>query len=96
MEQIIIQRCKQYLNENRIEECKSYIQSIVIEDCEYDWPVLFHRVYLHACLKGRESIADWLQTSLFPTMDPIQQIALRQIFPYGRVLLSQAKPRAHV
>jgi hypothetical protein len=95
MEQIIIQTCKQYLNENRLDECQDYIQSILLEESHLDWPVLFHRVYLHACLKGRESIADWLRTSLFPTMDPIQQIALRQIFPYGRVLLSQAKTRVH-
>lgn len=94
MEQTIIQRCKQYLNENRVEECQSFIQTIMQEETGLDWPVCFHRVYLHACLKGRETIATWLQTVVFPVMDPIQQIALRQIFPYGRVLLSQAKQRA--
>jgi hypothetical protein len=27
-------------------------------------------------------------------MDPLQQIALRQIFPYGRYLLARAERRA--
>ena len=45
---------------------------------------IFHRVYLHACLRGNETLASWLHQELYPKMDPIQQIALRQIFPYGR------------
>jgi hypothetical protein len=57
---------------------------------EPDVGYLFHRLYLHACLKGQPTIADWLTTALFNNMDPIQQIALRQIFPYGRLLLSRA------
>ena len=56
---------------------------------DYDWPYVFHRVYLHACLKKKKEIAEWLQTALYPFMDPIQQIALRQIFVYGRHLLSK-------
>ena len=79
-----IDRCKQYINEDDTEKFKEYGTSILGSD--YDWPYFFHKVYLHACLKKREAIADWLFT-LYAKMDPIQQIALRQIFPYGRHLL---------
>jgi hypothetical protein len=54
-----------------------------------DWA--FQKLYLHACLKGRKEIAEWLEKSVFPTMDPIVQIALRQGFAYGRHLLRKAK-----
>lgn len=51
-----------------------------------DWGYLYQKVYLHACLKKRARIAEWLQAQ-FTNLDEITQIALRQIFPYGRYLL---------
>lgn len=54
---------------------------------DVDRPWLFQKLYLHACLKGRREIAEWLEGTVFPTLDPIQQIALRQGFAYGRHLL---------
>lgn len=56
-----------------------------------DIPWLFQKVYLHACLKGRREIAEWLEKSVFPTLDPISQIAIRQSFSYGRHLLVTAE-----
>jgi len=54
-----------------------------------DYPTLFQTVYLHACLKKKRDIATWLETTVFPSMDPIQQIALRQVFSYGKYLLKK-------
>ncbi len=64
-------------------------QDYVAEVEMVDWA--FQKLYLHACLKGRKEIAEWLEQSVFPTMDPIVQIALRQGFAYGRYLLRKAK-----
>lgn len=64
-----------------------------LQDAEVDWPWLFQKVYLHACLKGQRTIAEWLQETVFPTLDPIVQIALRQGFAYGRHLLRTAERR---
>ena len=95
MEKFIIEECKIILNRsgNNHLELENYYRDLL--QCEFDqpldWPTVFHRVYLHACLKGKHESAQWMQTVLFPAMDPIQQIALRQIFPYGRVLLQKAK-----
>lgn len=60
-----------------------------------DWPWLFQKVYLHACLKGQRPIAEWLHDAVFPTIDPIGQIGIRQGFAYGRHLLETAERRAH-
>lgn len=89
----MIDRCKRHIDSGNLEDIQSYYRELMLSEFsqEPDWPYIFHRVYLHACLKGRAEIAVWIQQALFPMMDPIQQIALRQIFPYGRYLLSKAK-----
>jgi hypothetical protein len=91
MDQDIIKGCKTLIEENNMDGLQSYYREIMSKEFprEPDWPFIFHRVYLHACLKKRPEIAEWIHSALYPLMDPIQQIALRQIFPYGRYLLSK-------
>ena len=54
----------------------------------YAWEYVYQKLYLHACLKKKRDIVEWLK-SLFPQFDPIQQIALRQMFSYGKYLLAK-------
>lgn len=60
-----------------------------VDTAEIDWTTLFKDCYLHACLKKKPRIATWFE-SIFKDFDPIQQIALRQTFSYGRYLLRRA------
>lgn len=83
----VVQECKEFINANRGEELKEYYEYLITTDVQLDWPNLFQKVYIHACLKKRKDIADWL-TTLFPQFDPITQIAFRQVFFYGRWLLA--------
>lgn len=55
---------------------------------EIAWDFIFQKVYLHASLKKQKSICEWLDT-IFTELDPIQQIALRQLFSYTRYLLQK-------
>jgi hypothetical protein len=87
-----IRTCKNFINTNDLISLQKYV--ITLFDQENDWPYLFQKVYLHACLKGQEDTEKWLREAMYPQMDPIQQIALRQIFPYGRHLIATAKRRA--
>jgi len=91
MSHTIIEVCKKYIEENNIDYLQLYYKEVVSSSHfqDLDWPVIFHRLYLHACLRKKPEIANWFETVLYPTMDPIQQIALRQIFPYGKYLLSK-------
>ena len=52
------------------------------------WDYIFQKVYLHAALKKQQAICDWLQT-IFGLLSPIEQIALRQVFPYARHLMNK-------
>jgi hypothetical protein len=79
--------CKKYINENDLEEFKEFCISLL--NFNYDWPYLFQKVYIHSCLKKRQDMAEWLHNTMYSKMDPIQQIALRQIFPYGKYLLNK-------
>jgi len=92
MNKEIIRTCKTCIETNNLEELQAYY--LELRNYEYemqpDWPTIFHRVYLHACLKRNKKAAEWLETTIYPSMDPIQQIGLRQIFPYGHHLLSKA------
>lgn len=64
----------------------------LVYDTEYerevDWAYVLQKFYLHACLKKKHAIALWLE-GLFSLIDPIQQIAYRQTFAYGRTLLKK-------
>lgn len=59
-----------------------------IEEEDIDWTTLFKDCYLHACLKKKPRIAAWFE-DIFKEFDPIQQIALRQTFSYGRYILNK-------
>lgn len=86
-QQHLIDLAKQAIECNDFEAMQVYFENA--RDANLDWPTVFQKVYLHACLKGRKEIASWLQDTVFPTMDPIQQIGLRQVFSYGRHLLNR-------
>jgi len=85
---VFVDSVKHAIVDDDLATIQDYLQEA--RDLDYDWPSVFQKSYLHACLLGRSKIANWLQNSVFPTMDPIQQIALRQVFPYGRHLLTKA------
>ena len=82
MEESLLRECKEYINANKFEEFQEFYRELT----ESDWANLYQKVYLHACLKKKHQIAEWLET-LFTQFPPITQIAYRQLFFYGYVLL---------
>ena len=88
----IVKECKEYIEKGNIDGIKQYYSELIESELpsKVDWSFIFHKVYLHACLKGVEGISSWLEKEVYIRMDGIEQIALRQIFPYGKHLLRQA------
>jgi hypothetical protein len=88
MEQYI-QDLKQLINNGNLQVFQSYIHHIYDNENEpnFDLSYLFQKVYLHACLKRKRDIAEWLEKIAFTFLQPIQQIAIRQLFSYGHYLL---------
>ena len=65
----------------------AYLESAVYSSM-IAWDYVLLKVYIHACLKKQSDIASWTveQTA---RLDPIQQIAIRHMLPYGRWLLAR-------
>lgn len=79
---------KEYINKNDVDGFKAYVVEL---DAEYEglpWDYIFQKVYVHACLKKHTVIAEFLMEQ-FREMEPIQQIAVRQVFSYGKYLLNR-------
>ncbi len=87
----MIHDLKLLINNDNLIGVQEYINELLLNEGEHlmDPAYIFQKVYLHACLMKRKEIADWLEKECFPLLPPIQQIAIRQCFPYGRVLLSK-------
>jgi len=87
----MINELKLLINNNNLIGVQGYINELLVNDGEHlmDPAYIFQKVYLHACLKKNKEIAEWLEKECFPLLSAIQQIAIRQCFPYGRVLLSK-------
>ena len=81
-----IKHCKTLIEEDNLEE----LQNIFMENIEekFAWEYVYQKLYLHSCLKKKPEIVKWMH-GLFPMFDPIQQIALRQMFSYGKYLLAK-------
>ena len=79
---------KQLVANNDLDGLKAEYTELQDSESQQPWDVIFKDVYLHACLKKRQTIVDWLLT-VYESMDDISKIALRQIFPYGRHLLKK-------
>ncbi len=78
--------CKELIEKDNLEGLKEIYEEHMNEN--YPWDYLYQKLYLHACLKKKHRIVEWMK-GLFPSFDPIQQIALRQMFSYGKYLLAK-------
>jgi hypothetical protein len=88
MTEVFTEVCKEIITRGSLEELQDEIRNRM--ECEgaesIAWEYVILKTYLHACLKKKKDIAEWI-TGQIPSLDPIQQIAIRQMIPYGRVLL---------
>jgi len=78
--------CKRMIEKDNLEGLQEYYTEY--NDEPFPWDYIYQKLYLHACLKKKPRIVEWLD-GLYVMFDPIQQIALRQMFSYGRYLLAK-------
>ena len=81
-----LKRCKTLIEEDNVEGLQEYYMENLSEP--YPWEYVYQKLYLHACLKKKRLVVDWM-SGQFEYFDPIQKIALRQMFSYGRYLLTK-------
>ncbi len=91
IEKEVISELKQFINRGYLDEFKEKWNEYYFETDfgkEIAWDFIFQKIYLHTALKKQRDICEWLDI-VFTNLDPIQQIALRQMFAYARHLLSK-------
>ena len=91
IEDQVISEIKPFINKGNLDGLMLQWNEYYIETDfgrELAWDFIFQKVYLHAALKKQKHICDWLDT-IFTKFDPIQQIAMRQMFAYARHLLQK-------
>lgn len=81
-----IQMCKEMIERDNLEGLQEFYTEYGEEP--FAWDYVYQKLYLHACLKKKVRIVEWLR-DIFSEFGPIQQIALRQMFPYGKYLLAK-------
>jgi hypothetical protein len=86
----VVKRFKSYVETDDLISAQGFLSGLVSdpEDLDVAWDHVYQKVYLHACLKKRHAFVEWIHT-LFETLEPIEKIALRQMFAYGRYLLNK-------
>jgi hypothetical protein len=91
IEEQIISEIKPFINRGNLQGLKElWLEYSNHTDFgkEIAWDVVFQKVYLHAALKKQKEICLWLDT-VFTQLNPVTQIAIRQIFAYARHLLQR-------
>jgi len=87
MTEDLIYTFKELINKNDFVGFQAYVEFAQTEYTNVPWEYILEKVYIHACLKKRKEIVAYV-LERFKELDPIQQIALRQMFAYGRYLLA--------
>jgi len=89
MNRNIVRTAKRYVEENNTIMLKNMYKEISTMDSEYNVniPSIFKDIFLHACLRGETEVITFLMRFYFE-FDDITQVLLRQMFPYGKYIMS--------
>lgn len=85
---------KSLINENKESHFKSAMDFLInlngknTFDINMDSGFFFQKIYLHACLKKRRGLAEYMEKIIYNKLGEIEKIAIRQCFPYGRYRLN--------
>jgi hypothetical protein len=83
---LFLKTCKTLIEKDNLEGLQEFYTEYSEEP--FAWEYVYQKLYLHACLKKKHRIVEWMKP-LFEHFDPIQQIGIRQMFSYGRYLLAK-------
>jgi hypothetical protein len=82
---------KRIIDSGSLDDVRESVYEWIQETNEHTlaWDYVILKTYLHACLRKKEEIATWIAENGEKLLDPVQWIAIRQMIPYGRGLLSR-------
>lgn len=85
----LIRHVKNLIDTDNLEGIQSVYAQLAYAG-NYNWAYVFQKVYLHACLRQKQEIANYIK-DLFQFLPDLDQVAIRQVFHYGNYLLRKKK-----
>ena len=87
----MVKRFKSYVETDDLISAQGFLAGLISDPedvVDVAWDHVYQKVYLHACLKKKHAFVEWIH-ALFEALEPIEKIALKQMFAYGRYLLNK-------
>ena len=81
-----VKECKEFIDRGYLEGLEAFVSEHSQDTIA--WEYVLQKLYIHACLKKSPTIAEKILEKVV-LLDPIQQIAIRQMIPYGNWLLKR-------
>ena len=91
LNQDILYTIKKIITSDNLDELQEYYNHLQTSDKKINYDYIFQQSYIHSCLLHRTKIIEWL-TEVFNKFDLITQIALKNVFTYGRYLQNKNNP----
>ena len=90
MEAAVIRDCKALIEHSSLQALQIFFDNLHLDENAHlvDWPYVWQKVYIHACLKKKHEMATWLEER-FKDLDPIAVMAYRHTLNYGHHLLKK-------
>jgi len=85
---------KSLINENKESHFKSSMDFIInlngknTFDINMDSGLFFQKIYLHACLKKRYMLVEYMEKNIYDKLGELEKNNIRQCFQYGRYRLN--------
>ena len=98
MEETILGEMKEIIVSGTVNDLHAYVRGLLADKKVADgvsYENLYHHAYLHACLKNRPEMVQWLTRMLAVWFDTSAEGSARHIrwlFAYGRVLMGHHAP----
>lgn len=82
---------KRTIDNGSLDDVRDTIYEIIQETNEniIAWDYVILKIYVHACLRKKVEIAKWIAENGEKMLEPVQWIAIRQMIPYGKMLLAK-------
>ena len=82
-----VRQSKEFIDRDYLEGLIEFVKEYHQDDT-IAWDYILQKLYIHACLRKKLAISEKILEYIV-LLDPIQQIAIRQMIPYGKWLLQR-------
>lgn len=90
MQQEIIKKCKDYINNDDLKNLDMYYESILSLNSDYklNFEYIYKNIFLYSCNKENKNILNWL-FNIYNKFNDLSKIGLKHTHIYGKFLINK-------